>query len=173
MDSVTDPTGTQHVAPLAGFAFVEMEGMYDERKGPIIIPKKYRGRRSYVGRVRAVKYREQDSRAWHDIDICGKRVVIAGHSGTRLWPDRTIYRFPVEDIVAAVEDFVELEVDHDAPKRCVHCGAAKSGTSNTILLDPLGFCPRCGKNQDGEARDGTPTVSDAEVAAFHEHMGMN
>lgn len=179
MRTTTDGVGATvdiaQVVPLAGFAFVEMEGAYRESAGPIVIPTKYRGRKSHVGRVKAIVYKPDQSRQWHGIDITGKRCVVAGHSAIPLdaakWP--AMYRVPVADIVAAVEDHVELAVDHDAPARCIHCGAAGSGSSNTMLLDHLGYCPRCGKNRDGETRDTTPKVTDEEVARFHCAMGLD
>jgi hypothetical protein len=156
-----------NVLPLLGFSFVRMEGAL-QNAGPIIIPKKFRGKPSGVGKVIAASMTEEQARDWPTTPV-GRRVVFTRHAAVKVFDGDSIVRVPNSELVGIIEDDAAVVVkDLDAPERCSHCGAAKSGTSNTMLLDARGFCPRCHRNAVGDLKDDTPKVSDAEVEQFRE-----
>lgn len=157
----------ESVRPLMGFSFVRMEGAL-QNAGPIIIPRKFRNKPSAVGKVVASRMTEEQARDWPTTPV-GRRVVFTSHAAVRVFDGDSIFRVPNCELVGIIEDDAAVVVTElDAPGRCSHCGAAKSGTSNAMLLDPQGFCPRCHRNAVGDLKDDTPKVSDAEVEQFRE-----
>lgn len=155
-----------NVKPLPGFCFINLEGVYRDT-GLIVIPSKYKSYKKSVGRVTAASMTDQNKRDWHGYVIDGKRVIVSCRAQTPIHGTES-YRFPIEDILAAIEDdSAAIAVESDEAVRCPHCGPAKSGSANAMML-VNGFCPRCGRNPYGEQKDTTPKVSDEEVARFNQ-----
>lgn len=169
MNSACSSIQAQDVAPVPGQAFVKIEAKFRANEGGIIIPAKYRQRASCIARVLKASPKPDTARMWNDWGIIGKRCVVANHALSPLpAPLDGLHRVPLstDTILAILPDDLDVEVSTDAPGRCTHCGAAQSGTTNTVLLDPLGYCVRCGRNADGDLRDMTPKVTDEEVEHF-------
>lgn len=162
--------------PMPGYAHITPESKYQDT-GLIVIPEKYRGRKMAVGRIvswsASRKYRCShcgniqhisgscrycQSRKVFPIsktpiepfggeNIAGRRILYAESAVVPLPGE--LFRIPIDDILAAIDDDVVLDQAERASgvKRCVKCGPAKEGSSNAMILVQDGGvtkCPRCG-----------------------------
>jgi co-chaperonin GroES (HSP10) len=143
------------VSPLAGFAFVKMQGVYDSASGLIDIPERFKTKRHGFGELVAASPTPADDRSisMSYSDAVGNRVIFNDYSKAPVGED--VYRVPISSIIAIVTDSA-ISIQSVAPfqgvERCQWCGPAKEGSPNSMILMD-GYCPRCGKNAEGEKRD--------------------
>ena len=144
------------VRPLAGFAFVKMGGIYDANSGLIAIPDRFKSKRHGFGELLAANPSPDDEKSISAsyADMIGNRVVFHDYSKAPLGDG--VFRIPISAIIAIVTDSalkIEAVGAFQGVERCQHCGPAKAGSPNSMILDYNGYCPRCGKNALGEKRD--------------------
>lgn len=154
------------VRPLAGFAFVKMGGIYDATSGLIAIPERFKAKRHGFGELLAANPTKDDEAAISAsyADMIGNRVVFHDYSKAPLGDG--VFRIPISSIIAIVTDGalkIEAVGAFQGVERCQHCGPAKPGSPNSMILDYNGYCPRCGKNAIGEKKD---EFSEASLAPF-------
>lgn len=144
------------VSPLKGFAFVQMQGIYDGASGLIAVPERFKTKRHGFGTLLAANPTKENDKSisMSFADAAGNRVIFNDYSKTPVGDG--IYRIPIESIVAIVTD-ESIQIQSVAPfqgvERCQWCGPAKQGSQNSMLVDENGYCYRCGKNSAGEKRD--------------------
>ena len=145
------------VRPLAGFAFVKLEGNYDETVGLIHIPGISRARKVGYGEIIAWNPTKEQIRAYGGIDVpVGWFALCQDYSKTPIDIDSSIYRIPIEAVLCVCDERQKITGDikpFNGVERCQWCGPAKDGSPNSMILDYTGFCPRCGKNALGEKKD--------------------
>ncbi len=144
------------VRPLVGFAFVKMGGIYDEASGLIAIPERFKSKRHGFGELLAANPSPDDEKSISSSysDMIGNRVVFHDYSKAPLGDG--VFRIPISAIIAIVTDSalkIEAVGAFQGVERCQHCGPAKEGSANSMILDYDGYCPRCGKNALGEKRE--------------------
>ena len=154
------------VSPLAGFAFVRMQGIYDWTSGLIAIPERFKSKRHGFGELLAANPTPADEKAISAsyADMIGNRVVFHDYSKAPI--GEGVFRIPISAIIAIVTDGalkIESVDAFQGVERCQHCGPAKHGSPNSMILDYDGYCPRCGKNAAGEKKD---DFSEASLAPF-------
>ena len=96
--------------------------------------------------------------------MIGNRVVFHDYSKAPVGDG--VFRIPISAIIAIVTDGalkIESVDAFQGVERCQHCGPAKHGSPNSMILDYDGYCPRCGKNAYGEKKD---EFSEASIAPF-------
>ena len=144
------------IRPLTGFAFVKMGGIYDATSGLIAIPERFKAKRHGFGELLAANPSPDDEKSISASysDMIGNRVVFHDYSKAPLGDG--VFRIPISAIIAIVTDHdlkIEAVGAFQGVERCQHCGPAKEGSANSMILDYNGYCPRCGKNALGEKRD--------------------
>ena len=142
--------------PLAGFAFVKMGGIYDATSGLIAIPERFKTKRQGFGELLSANPTPSNERAVSQsyADLIGNRVIFNDYAKAPVGGG--VFRIPIDSIIAIVTDGalnIESVAAFQGVERCQHCGPAKAGSPNSMILDYNGYCPRCGKNALGEKRD--------------------
>jgi hypothetical protein len=173
----------KNLSPVPGHAFIRPESLF-KNTGPIVIPEKYQKAPHVVGRVVEVVLTPEQAKYREDIPIkAGSRVIVSYASG-RYIPNTVAaedvmdfaleYQCPGSNdkhytILAILDDGVELKPQIQDIERCRHCGNAKPGVAQGMMMFS-GRCPRCGKDRYGVVQPAMPevTATDAEVEEFHE-----
>ena len=148
--------GEKNVRPVSGYAFVRMHGIYDATSGLIAIPERFKTKRHGFGTLVAASPTEDHNRAIAGsyADMVNHRVIFSDYAKAPI--SDGVFRIPIDCIIAIVTDD-SIQIQSVAPfqgvERCQWCGPAKSGSSNSMLVDEEGYCYRCGKNSNGEKRN--------------------
>lgn len=176
--------------PKAGFAFVKLDSKYLDKYGDIIIPESVQSIPGKIGTVVAfTPYR--DELTWtfergtkvarnlfhyNDLykDLLGKHVVCdTGYIFTPTGrPQDKLYVVRLESITLIVDDAILIEQMNIHYNDIPRCRTCKSAGEDNMILDSLGYCPRCGLNDKGEhrsKRDLGP-CSDELSYTMHKHQ---
>jgi len=171
-----------NVEPRRGCAFIEMEPVFDETMQGIVIPKKYQHQKKAVGKIRAISM-DDSTRRFYGGDMRdvfpGTRVLMIGGQTRPLSGNLVMAPLVTKDwngkpeptILAILADGANV-AKAAGGERCQHCGPAKQGSDNAMLLFD-GVCPRCSLDRNGERSDPTPKTTDDEARMFAAQYGLH